>query len=520
MRCRHHPIAILTLLLAVSFAPTSYADEWSYTLRPGDDLWNLAAKFCGSATMAERIAQHNQLANPAALRAGNRIRIPTQWLVFAPAAATVVEVQGEAYVFKTPGAESARSALNTGSSINMGERVVTGDGSVLVQFADQSTLSIEPDSRVLFNKLTAFGPAGMVDTHLRFAYGRGTSRVQPQNRGDRFRIETPEGVAAVRGTEFRIAYQPDVKTANSETLEGRVAFFHLNQNTDLPAGYGVAANPSGITREALLPAPQFISRPETLNSGEVLSWQPIPQADHYIVTWSEQSRPQIILRREKLTETQVAMNITPAHYEIAVRGVSQAGIEGTDARQSLVVRAAAPTPSPRGTFDNDNVALTWTDEQNVSGYQGTITAVSTQRTEAFNTSEREHTTTLAPGQYEWRVQSDTSAWSTPRLITVRPHAVRDIAVKRKGKDLAITWAAVKDAESYQLTLTPRQTNAAPLVIETSTQQAELTVAEFDRYDLSVVAKTGGIVSEASEQAVNVRRQPWWLLGLVALILLA
>ena len=57
----------------------------------------------------------------------------------------------------------------------MGDSLIVRAGSVLVEFADGSDLAIEPDSRVLFNKLTVFGPAGMVDTHLRFAYGRATS---------------------------------------------------------------------------------------------------------------------------------------------------------------------------------------------------------------------------------------------------------------------------------------------------------------------------------------------------------
>ena len=145
----------------------------------------------------------------------------------------------------------------------MGDSVITAEGAVLVQFADTSELAIQPNSEVLFNKLTAFGPAGMVDTHLRFAYGRGNARVQPQNRGDRFRIQTPQGIAAVRGTEFRVGHRSEENASNSETLEGLVAFLRPDQNTDLPAGFGVAASARGVVKETLLDAPQWLDQETT-----------------------------------------------------------------------------------------------------------------------------------------------------------------------------------------------------------------------------------------------------------------
>ena len=70
-------------------APTSQQDtveveDWFYTLRPGDDLWQIALRYCGSGNQATAIAAHNGLQNPTQLRAGQRIAIPVAWLAFAP----------------------------------------------------------------------------------------------------------------------------------------------------------------------------------------------------------------------------------------------------------------------------------------------------------------------------------------------------------------------------------------------------------------------------------------------------
>ena len=62
--------AALLLLLALPLS--ALADDWQYTLRPGDDLWTIARDYCGSGNLAQAIADHNGLANVAAIRAGQR----------------------------------------------------------------------------------------------------------------------------------------------------------------------------------------------------------------------------------------------------------------------------------------------------------------------------------------------------------------------------------------------------------------------------------------------------------------
>ena len=361
-------VAIFALLLSLEV----HADDWSYTIRPGDDLWTIARDYCGSAKVAPRIAAHNKIGDVYTLKIGARINIPTDWLVFAPTTARITQLEGEVTHRTQDGSKPATS--NT--EIYMGDSVITRAGSAQVTFADQSTITIQPDSRVLFNKLTAFGPAGMVDTHLRFAYGNGTSRVQPQNRGDRFRIETPEGIAAVRGTEFRVGYEQDSSIANAETLEGEIAFIGFRE-VDVPQGFGIAATQGGITKENLLDAPGLTSTAEEIFAGESVEWQPVVDADHYVVSWSDQAQPDTTTKLEKTPKPVTMADVEPGSYQFSVRAVSATGIQGYDATQALIVKEIPPNPQTPQALDiskeGREITLTWDAINDVDRYRIEIT---------------------------------------------------------------------------------------------------------------------------------------------------
>ncbi len=259
--------------------------------------WRHCQDYCGSGTLAQAIAQHNGFSDSTKLRAGQRLKIPVNWLVFAPAHAEFIEVSGDIVIIRDVSRNQAGTEARSGVRLYMGDSVVTREGAALVKFADNSTLAIQPHSQILFNKLTAFGPAGMVDTHLRFSYGRGNAKVAPQNQGDRFRIQTPEGIAAVRGTIFRVNHRQegDQSVSNSETLEGEVVFMQATRDTELPAGFGVAVSVAGVTKEQLLPAPELQDQNANVSTATNIQWQPVTGAAHYLVSWADVKTPEIVI---------------------------------------------------------------------------------------------------------------------------------------------------------------------------------------------------------------------------------
>lgn len=506
--------AITTLLLGLSLFATAHAEDWQYTMRPGDDLWSIAAQYCGSSRVADAIAKHNEVPDPTSIRAGTRISIPVQWLVFEPAAARIL--QATEGVSRING-EGNYSAARAGETVNMGETLLTLDGSALVQFADGSTITLLPQSKVLFNKLTMFGPAGMVDTHLRFSYGRGEAEVAPQNQGDRFRIQTPEGIAAVRGTRLRVGRPEGQPLTNSETLTGLVEFRQPGANTPVPGGYGAAASAGGLTTEALLAPPVWQSTAAVYGTDATLSWQPVAKAARYVLTWAPAATPGVIVNRTVSPTSQAAVPVSPGAYTVTVRGVSASGIEGMDAHQTLTVRSRAPDTQAALAADDGTVTLSWQHPDDTS-YTVTVTEAATGRQTSSQTRAQTLTLPLPPGDYRWHVATEDSVPSEPQTFSMAPAAVEDIRVERRDRQLEVRWQGNPDTERYIVHLTPDKPGAEALAFETTDPAITLEAPAYGRYHLRIVAQQRNLQSTVRSQTIRVHRTPWWLLLFVAPLL--
>ncbi len=507
--------ALLVVLLV--FTCSVAADDWEYTLRPGDELWSIARDYCGSASLAGAIASHNGLTNVAAVRAGQRIAIPTAWLVFAPATATVLQVSGDARIKRGAAPQDPEVPAGSGDTLLMGYSIITGEGAALVEFADGSQLSVQPDSRVLFNKLTAFGPAGMVDTHLRFAYGRGDARVQPQNRGDRFRIQTPQGIAAVRGTEFRVAHRDEEDRSNSETLEGLVAFLRPDQNTDLPAGFGVAAGASGVVKEALLEAPQWLEQETQTAEQAVIRWRPLAGAARYVITWAEISQPDIAVAQTVTDDASTTVVVPPGQYRLGVRGVSANAIEGYDASRVLTVRARAPQLTAVTSSLSGDVAFAWQYSEPGARFALTLEADHFADAKRFESDTTGYQARLPAGAYRWRVQATNSAPSETGAFTLLPPAPENLRIKRRDKRLFFSWTGADD-QTYVLRVS-RIDGGASFEKTVTGNSAEIDVDSYGDYQMRLASVQNSLQSEALVYPIQVFKRPWWMSLLIPLIVL-
>ena len=520
---RRCPAAALLIIAATLCLPAvSRADDWVYTLRPGDDLWSIAATYCGSTRYAADIVAHNNLADASRIRAGQRILIPTHLLTFEPSHATILEVAGDVDLRR---AQGASASVQAGTRIDMGDQLVTRVGSALIQFADLSTVVIQPDSSVLFNKLTAFGPAGMVDTHLRFTYGRGTATVRPQNRGDRFRIQTPEGVAAVRGTQFRVGHSEADGTprSNTETLEGLVAFARSGASTDVPQGFGVAAGPGGVVKETLLTAPQWISTDTSIATAGQLAWSALPGAERYLLSWASATNPDVTLAEQVVTGTSATVASGPGEFVFSVRGVSGNGIEGFDARRGFTVLNPAPRISTPANITSGITTLSWDYPATNQPFELTINADHWQQARTYQLNSPSWQQALPPGQYQWQVRAGESVASEPGEFTLLPATPSNIRVEQDGKTLRISWPVEPGITTYRLHLAAtNRPGTAPmertLTPDGDNAVAELTVDRYGSYQLQLTASANGLDSAPAERRFNVLGRPWWLTLLLPLVI--
>jgi hypothetical protein len=127
---------------------------------------------------------------------------------------------------------------------------------------DGSILRINPNSRV---QLTTGDQRGAVVRTLELEFGEVWARVT-RREGAQFRIQTPAGVAAVKGTEFVV--RVDSTGVTVITLEGVVEFFNDAGRTDVTAGQKAsAATRTDVPRDA--PAtPEELRRAGEVGGGD------------------------------------------------------------------------------------------------------------------------------------------------------------------------------------------------------------------------------------------------------------
>ena len=84
------------LLLAMVLATTTaQAQEWLYTVRPGDNIWNIATDYLANMNHWPKLQALNGIADPERLPPGTKLRIPIAWLKTRPTVARIVSVHGK-----------------------------------------------------------------------------------------------------------------------------------------------------------------------------------------------------------------------------------------------------------------------------------------------------------------------------------------------------------------------------------------------------------------------------------------
>jgi hypothetical protein len=127
---------------------------------------------------------------------------------------------------------------------------------------DGSILRINPGSQV---RLTTGNERGALVRTLELEFGEVWARVS-RREGSEFRVQTPAGVAAVKGTEFVV--RVDSAGATVITLEGVVEFFNDAGRTDVTAGQRASAASSSDAPQAAPASPEELRAAGDVGGGE------------------------------------------------------------------------------------------------------------------------------------------------------------------------------------------------------------------------------------------------------------
>jgi hypothetical protein len=142
-------------------------------------------------------------------------------------------------------AAGGSAPARVGDRLRNGDIVLTSrDTRAALRFTDDgSVLRVNPNSRVIINSGTE---GGVIVRTLNLEFGELWTRVN-RRPGTTLRVQTPAGVAAVKGTEFVVRVDSN-GVATVITLEGVVEFFNRSGRTDITAGNRVTVDSASAPR--------------------------------------------------------------------------------------------------------------------------------------------------------------------------------------------------------------------------------------------------------------------------------
>ena len=414
--CRLHLITLLAISISIFSPSMANAEEWIYTTRPGDTIWDISKKYLKSVNDWSKVQKHNNVNIAKHLAPGTRIRIPLKWLKISASPATVINVTGTVN-YKTSVSDNLIS-LTSKQTVNIGDAVKTGkNGSALIQFADGSTLLMQKNSQVIFNTLSSYGETGMVDTRFRLQQGRIETSVKPmRDSGSRYEITTPAAVAAVRGTKFRVAYQDDRQTMASEVVKGSINVAAEGVNQPVNPGFGT------ITEKGKPPQPpvQLLQKPE-LETLPVnirylpftFNWPSLDGAKKYRVQITPASEPGNLRYQDIHESAEFTLNsLIDGQYILRIRAMDKNSLEGFNADHKFTIDTNFPIPSLTAPIMNSELSqppylFEWTKASAANQYMIQVSTdinfdnIIIERLENSNTLSLNDK--LSVGQYFWRV---------------------------------------------------------------------------------------------------------------------
>jgi len=458
---------LFVVILFLNISIVAADEEWPYTVKPGDNLWNLTEQHLTNMKYVPRLQQLNSIKNPYVIPPGTRLRIPVAWTrITQDAHAQIVNIYGTANVIRS---EDGSIPATLGMQLKRGDKIQSeNDYFVTIEFADQSRMRVQDNSTVRLDDLKIFGDYGLVDTLIHLEEGRTESSVPKESTtGTRFRIQTPSAISSVRGTDFRVGTLNEQSATTSEVLEGLVKVSGEKREIKVSGGFGtvIAIGTPPLPPVKLLPSPDLSDTKSYYESLPlVIRLNPLEGAQAY--------RAQIAIDSEfnslwsEFTTSSLPFrdgDIPDGHYWLRIRGIDASGIEGHDAVIPFGLNAhpeppfvTAPLPGDMTTPENQE--FTWTTQSEASHYTVMISQDKDfSNIVYFNPEVQENNIrlpeSLTPGHYFWRIYSVSATEGAGPFSDVMPFRVpypgptiEETEINKE--ELTFAWRAAAQGQSF------------------------------------------------------------------------
>ncbi|HQC29257.1 MAG TPA: FecR domain-containing protein [Methylotenera sp.] len=412
---------------------------WHYTVKPNDSFELIYRKYLASRAGIVKLSAHNQHPLSKKLQPGQVLVVPVALLKKTPVNVQVLVASGDVVASTTQ--QQTPRAIKVGDTLTQGDKLKTGKYSVAkLRFADGSVVDVQQNSSIEIHASYQYAGKETFVSLLKLNNGRTEIEANPNHTvGNSMQIETPSAIAAVRGTQFRVATDTDV--ALQETIEGQVAFSGAGQEVVLAKGFGsvVEKNQAPLPPIVLPDAPDVTAFSQQFEQNHA-KFTLVPQAE--AVAFVSQ------LARDAAFTQIVHAQVTPAgpsaallipdladgQYYLRLRAQESHGLQGQSAVHAFTVKvrpqAALELLAPAEATKIADTPLTfeWTPNPNNAIYTLQIA-----RDADFNHKVYEAMTTLThvtlspsfanamltEGEYYWRVISTLKVVHNEHQVVVK-----------------------------------------------------------------------------------------------------
>ena len=401
-------------LLVGLFSSSCWAEDWLYTLKKDDNLWNISEQYLDNLSHVKQLQTLNHIKDPWHIPPGTKITIPEKWLKKYPTLARVTHIQGQAQLIEKN--IQGSKAVKVGTLVISEDEIITeADSTVIVQFLDGSQLALQEKSHLAINNLGVYESTPMTTTELNLKKGRLETKVAPKKgSASQFKIRTPLSTTSVRGTEYRMMVKK--KQAIVEVLEGSVAVKGSQQKHLVKAGFGLVSSAQGKNKPIkLLEAPDTSTVPVVFEKNPLqfqLNRDTLAAA--YRLQVSDNRHFQQMLFDKTLTSDILrGVNLADGDYYLRLRAIDAQGIEGHNNQLAIRVNVypEAPFllfPKPNGGVSEEQPDFEWAKRDEIQKYHFQLAdnpEFNSPLVDIADYSGEKLTIepTLALGHYFWRV---------------------------------------------------------------------------------------------------------------------
>jgi hypothetical protein len=535
--------ALTFAMLCGPGATTAMAEDavWRYTVRPGDNIWDLSRRYLADWRNWQLIQTLNNIDQPRNIPPGSRLDIPLRLLRLEPASATLVTMHGSLTLLR----DGAPAPAAPGDELRIGDRLVTGeDSSAVVRFADGSEVVLGGGGELVLDRLGRYRGTAMVDTRLRLERGRVDTLVQPAaGSGSLFEVWTPPAVSSVRGTDLRIGLDESAERSATEVLTGEVQVSALATARRVPAGFGTVTRqgqPPEPPRPLLAP-PAAADLPLTLERLPLrLPMPPLAGAERFRLGLATDESFRELLFDEVVEAGGAArLELPDGSYMARMRGIEADGLEGQDQVWRIEVHARPEPPAPlapprEGRLRDPLPQFGWSQPLDARAYRFALATDPDFTAPVVETDTLTGTsfTPAAPlplGTYFWRVgtidgNGRLGPWGdVERFEVVAPPADPTIdALESERGRLTIRLAALEPGQQVRFQIA-RDPDFGEVLADRTQAESELVVPGLlpDDYwfRAQIIEADGYVAAFGTPQKITVPPVRWWPVLLVPFALL-